>query len=146
MTISFIFFLFFREDKSWHFMWIICLADDSHYADDSHNVKTCFLRKKKWKKKKKMKKCCLLQILLGALRVKLEKTKQNKKKKWPVSSKSRQKKPNWILKAKCDFGSKFWISKWDIKTSLTTYLDNKDRSYCGFVCPCPLSALFVFDI
>ena len=24
------FLLFFRENKTWHFMWIICLADDSH--------------------------------------------------------------------------------------------------------------------
>ena len=22
--------LFFRENKAWHFMWIVCLADDSH--------------------------------------------------------------------------------------------------------------------
>ena len=21
---------FFKENKTWHFMWIICLADDSH--------------------------------------------------------------------------------------------------------------------
>ena len=49
------FFLFFRENKSWQvlgrrFTW---------------NVKTCFL----WKIKKKNSECCLLQILLGALRV-----------------------------------------------------------------------------
>ena len=31
MTLSNIFFhLFFLESKSWHFMWIICQADDSH--------------------------------------------------------------------------------------------------------------------
>ena len=53
------FFYFFRENKSWHFMWIICLADDSH--EMSRLVK----------KKKKNFECCLLQILLGALRVKI---------------------------------------------------------------------------
>ena len=26
----FIYLFFFRENKSWHYMWIICLADDSH--------------------------------------------------------------------------------------------------------------------
>ena len=25
-TIFYLFFLFFRENKSWHFMWIVCLA------------------------------------------------------------------------------------------------------------------------
>ena len=23
-------FLYFRENNAWHYMWIICLADDSH--------------------------------------------------------------------------------------------------------------------
>ena len=26
----FVFLLFFRENKAWHFMWAICLADDSY--------------------------------------------------------------------------------------------------------------------
>ena len=36
--------LYFREIKSWHFMWIVCLADDSHEIS-----RLVFL----WKKKKK---------------------------------------------------------------------------------------------
>ena len=39
------FFLFFRENMSWHFMWIICLADDSHEMSR-------LVSSKKWKKKK----------------------------------------------------------------------------------------------
>ena len=42
-----LFFLFFRENKTWNFMWIVCLADDFTW-----NVKTCFLWKKKKKKNK----------------------------------------------------------------------------------------------
>ena len=59
----FSFFLFFRENKSWHFMWIICQADNSH--EMSRLVFS--------EKKKKFLECpeLLLQILLGALRVKL---------------------------------------------------------------------------
>ena len=52
------FVLFFRENKSWHFMWIICLADDSH------EMLTCFLWKIKKKKKKWKKNCPLLQLWL----------------------------------------------------------------------------------
>ena len=32
----FIFFIFFRENKAWHCMWIVCLADDSR-----ENAKLC---------------------------------------------------------------------------------------------------------
>ena len=28
--LKFFFLLFFKENKSWYFMWIVCLADDSH--------------------------------------------------------------------------------------------------------------------
>ena len=60
MTIFFIcFFLFFRENKSWHFMWIVCLADDSHEIS-----RLVFSEKKFFE-------CRLLHILLGALRVNL---------------------------------------------------------------------------
>ena len=33
------YFLFFRENKSWHFMWIICLADDSHEMSRLYSLK-----------------------------------------------------------------------------------------------------------
>ena len=39
------FFLFFRENKSWHFMWIICQGDDSHEM-----LRLVFSEKKKKKK------------------------------------------------------------------------------------------------
>ena len=51
---------------SWHYMWIICLADDSHEMS-----RLVFSEKKN--------ECHLLQILLGALRVK---QKEMKNKVW----------------------------------------------------------------
>ena len=30
LFLSFLFLIFFRENKTWHFMWIVCLADNSH--------------------------------------------------------------------------------------------------------------------
>ena len=53
-----ILFLLVKENKFWHFMWIVCVADDSH-----KNVKTNFLGKIKTNLKWR-----LLQILFGALR------------------------------------------------------------------------------
>ena len=29
-TTIYFYFLFFRENNAWHYMWIICQADDSH--------------------------------------------------------------------------------------------------------------------
>ena len=29
-TTIYFYFLFFKENNAWHFMWIICKADDSH--------------------------------------------------------------------------------------------------------------------
>ena len=54
----FFFFFFFRENNSWHFMWIVCLADNSHEISR-------LVFSEKWTKHFE----CLLQILLGALRV-----------------------------------------------------------------------------
>ena len=51
------FFLFFRENKPWHFMWI--------QADDSHEMSRCFL----WKIKKINKKLSSAVVVIGALRV-----------------------------------------------------------------------------
>ena len=59
---SFIFFLFFRENKSWHFMWIVCSADDSH------EISRLVFSEKSKKKKKKFR-MSSAKILLGALRV-----------------------------------------------------------------------------
>ena len=55
--------IIFRVNKSWHFMWIVCQADNSHEMS-----RLVFSQKKK-KKKIFFLECCLLQILLGALRV-----------------------------------------------------------------------------
>ena len=38
-------FLFFRENKSWHFMWIVCQA-----ADDLHEMSRLVFSEKKKKK------------------------------------------------------------------------------------------------
>ena len=59
--------LFFRESKAWHFRWIICSANDSHEMSS-----LIFSQKNNVKKKKKK---CLLQVLLGALRVSTGKLK-----------------------------------------------------------------------
>ena len=60
------FFLFFRENKSWHVMWIVCLADDSSAWQTIHmKFQDLFSLKNK-----KNLECHLLQILLGALRIK----------------------------------------------------------------------------
>ena len=56
----FFFFLFFRENKSWHFMWIIC------WADNSHEMSTCF----PWKKEKKSFRLLQLWSALSGLRIK----------------------------------------------------------------------------
>ena len=40
-------FLFFRENKSWHFMWIVC------QADNLHEMSRLFSEKKKKKKNNK---------------------------------------------------------------------------------------------
>ena len=42
------FYAFFRENKAWDFMWIVCWADDSHEMPS-----LIFSEKKKKKKKKK---------------------------------------------------------------------------------------------
>ena len=60
--------LFFKENKTWCFKWILCRAEDSHEKN-----KPYFLRKIKVKNKKnksKKLKCRLLQFLFGASRVK----------------------------------------------------------------------------
>ena len=61
------FFLFFKENKSWYSMWIICLAMwIVCLADNSHEIPRLVF----FEKLKKIKiKCRLLLILLGALRV-----------------------------------------------------------------------------
>ena len=46
-TTTFLFFYFFRENMSQHFMWISCLADDSHEMS-----RLVFSEKKKKKEKK----------------------------------------------------------------------------------------------
>ena len=48
---------FFKENKSWHFMWII-------YKDDSHEKLRLICSEKELE-------YCLLQILLGTLRLKI---------------------------------------------------------------------------
>ena len=53
------FFLFFKENNPWRFMWTVCLADASY------EISTYFL----WKIMKKYTECHLLQILLRAIRV-----------------------------------------------------------------------------
>ena len=58
------FFLVFKENKPWHFVWIICLADYSHKMS-----RLVFSEKKK----KKIE-CHRLKILLHALWVKYEVT------------------------------------------------------------------------
>ena len=55
-----IFFVFFRENKAWYFMWIVCLADNWHEISS-----LIFSEKYKKKKKKKKSKCCLLQYCLA---------------------------------------------------------------------------------
>ena len=58
--ILFFFLYFFRVNKTGHFMWIVCQADNSNEMS--------FLWKKK-KKKKKNWKCCLLRICLALYRL-----------------------------------------------------------------------------
>ena len=36
-------FIFSRENKAWHFIWIICWVDNS--ADNSHEMQSYFLQK-----------------------------------------------------------------------------------------------------
>ena len=60
---NFEFFFFSEENKSWHFMWIVC------QADDSHEISRLVFSEKKNKKKTNILERRLVQILLGALRV-----------------------------------------------------------------------------
>ena len=45
-TTIYFYFLFFRENNAWHYMWIVCLADDSHVMSSIISSKklcrTCF--------------------------------------------------------------------------------------------------------
>ena len=50
-SILFFLLLVFRENKAWHFLWIICLPDDSQ--EMSSLIFTEKYKKKKKKKKKK---------------------------------------------------------------------------------------------
>ena len=40
MTFINIFSLFFRENKTWYFMWILCLAEDSHETSSLISLET----------------------------------------------------------------------------------------------------------
>ena len=57
---DFSFFIFFRENKFWHFLWIVCQADDSYkmsrlvFSKKNNNKK----QTKNQKKKKKLGVCC----------------------------------------------------------------------------------------
>ena len=52
-------FLFFRENNAWHYMWIVCQADDSHVMSSIISSEKC--------EKHALK--CRLPVVIGALRV-----------------------------------------------------------------------------
>ena len=56
--------LFFEENKAWSFMWILCLAENSHEISSLFSLKK---KKKKWKKYLWM---SYAAVVIGALRVK----------------------------------------------------------------------------
>ena len=58
------FFFFFRENKSWHFMWIVCQADDSHEMSR-------FVFPEKNNKKKQQKTLSSAAVVIGASRFKV---------------------------------------------------------------------------
>ena len=66
------FVLFFRENKYWHFMWIVCQADDSHgmsrlvFSEKSKKNKK---KQKKTKNEKKKKKNSSAAFVIGTLRI-----------------------------------------------------------------------------
>ena len=69
MTFKTDFTILFWENMTWHFMWIVCLADDSHEMSSlifsQKKTKKKKKQKKKQKKKKKKKKTNLLQFRLA---------------------------------------------------------------------------------
>ena len=65
--------MFFRENKTWSFKWILCLAEDSYEKSS-----LIFFKRQKSKKFK----CNLLQFLFGALRVNFDSKKKSETKHW----------------------------------------------------------------
>ena len=72
-------FLFFRENNAWHYIWIVCPADDSH-------VMSSIIPSEK----------CRLPVVIGALRVKFSRgSKMNRRYGMKIGIENRKVTSTW---------------------------------------------------